>query len=181
MQQVRGGSAPAFESIVDLYWEQTARYVQHMVGDPDRASDIAQEAFARLWQRRNEWTATGSVRVWLLRTARNVIVSEARKRAVRMKWATQARGESQKRPSTPLQETEQAELRTAIQRALERLPPRRREVFTLFHIQDLSYREISEIMDIRPQTVANYLQAAIADLRVLLAPFFPALKDSPEA
>jgi RNA polymerase sigma-70 factor, ECF subfamily len=175
MRQVRSGDTSAFEAVVERYWASTALYAQHMVGDADRASDIAQEAFARLWQRRTEWEPTGSVRVWLLRTARNLIASEARRQSVRLRWAAVARWENPARPSTPLQDMERAELRAAIQRAVEALPARRREVFTLFHIQGLSYREIAEIMDIRPQTVANYLQAAIADLRRLLSTYFPAL------
>ncbi|HWV57975.1 MAG TPA: sigma-70 region 4 domain-containing protein, partial [Longimicrobiales bacterium] len=68
------------------------------------------------------------------------------------------------------------ELRVAILAAAERLSPRRREAFTLVHIHGLSNREVAEIMDVRPQTVANYLQAAIADLRVALKPFFPSFQ-----
>jgi RNA polymerase sigma-70 factor, ECF subfamily len=174
MVQVRAGSARAFEAVVEAHWSPTAWYAQHLVGDSDQASDVAQEAFTRLWQLRGEWEPTGSVRVWLLRTARNLIVSEARRRAVRARWAGRAHW-NQKQPSTPLQEMERTELREAIQLAVQSLPPRRREVFTLFHVQDLSYREIAEIMDIRPQSVANYLQAAIADLRRQLGPIIPAL------
>lgn len=175
MVQVRAGSARAFEAVVEAHWSRTAWYAQHLVGDSDQASDVVQEAFTRLWQLRGEWEPTGSVRVWLLRTARNLIVSEARRRSVRARWAARTLGETQKQPSTPLQEMERTELREAIQLAVHSLPPRRREVFTLFHVQDLSYREIAEIMDIRPQSVANYLQAAVADLRRQLGPILPAL------
>jgi RNA polymerase sigma-70 factor, ECF subfamily len=175
MLQVSSGSVTAFETVVERHWASTVRYARHMVGDPDRASDIAQEAFTRLWQRRADWRPTGSVRIWLLRTARNLIASEARAEAVRARWAARAPWEPQTRPPSPLQETERTELREAINRALDSLSPRRREVFTLFHVQDLSYREIAEVMEIRPQTVANYLQAAIADMRESLAPYFPGL------
>jgi RNA polymerase sigma-70 factor, ECF subfamily len=181
MREVRAGSISAFEAVVERYWHPTAWYAQHLVGDSDRAADIAQEAFARLWQRRHEWEPTGSVRVWLLRTARNLVASEGRKQSVHLRWAEKAPWQDLKRPSTPLQEVERAELRAAIQLALQSLSPRRREVFTLFHIQDLSHREVAEIMGIRPQTVANYLQAAIADMRRLLAPFFPGLSRSDES
>jgi RNA polymerase sigma-70 factor, ECF subfamily len=181
MHQVRAGDAKAFEAVVARYWASTALYAQHMVGDVDRASDIAQEAFARLWQRRAAWEPRGSVRIWLLRTSRNLIASEARRQAVRLRWAANVGRESPARPATPLQDAERAELRAAIQQAIDALPARRREVFTLFHVHDLSYREIAEIMEIRPQTVANYLQAAIADLRRLLSPYFPALSSGDAA
>jgi RNA polymerase sigma factor (sigma-70 family) len=173
MARVRDGDTVAFEQIVDTFWRRTLAYVRHLCGDSDRAYDVTQEAFSRLWEKRADWTSSGSVRVWLLRTARNLVISDERKLKVRTQKALDVAREYPRVP-TPLDNAEAAELRVAIHRALHQLSPRRKEVFTLFHLQGLSYREISGIMGVRPQTVANYLQAALADLRVLLSPHFPA-------
>jgi RNA polymerase sigma factor (sigma-70 family) len=75
---------------------------------------------------------------------------------------------------TPLATVVEDELSRAIRHAIDQLAPRRREVFTLFHLQDLSYKEIADLMGIRPQSVANHLQAALADLRVSLRDHLPA-------
>jgi RNA polymerase sigma-70 factor, ECF subfamily len=174
MARVRVGDVGAFEQVVERYWRRTFLYAQHLVHDRDRAYDITQEAFSRLWLKRESWKP-GSVGAWLLRTARNQVITEQRKWQVRLRWSVSARREEVKRPRTPLEEVEGEELRLAMTRAIEDLSPRRREVFVLFHLQNLSYREIAEVLDIRPQTVANYLQAAVAQLRVSLAAFFPAL------
>jgi RNA polymerase sigma-70 factor, ECF subfamily len=178
MHEVRVGSTSAFEVVVGRYWSRTASYAQQLVGDPDAAADVAQEVFARLWSRRRDWTPGGSVRVWLLRATRNLVISEARKRNVRSRWLQTEAHDHVQRPRTPLQETERSELRVAIRLAVNELSPRRREAFALFHLQNLSYREIGEIMNVRPQTVANYLQAAIADLRQSLGAHFPGLADN---
>jgi RNA polymerase sigma factor (sigma-70 family) len=79
----------------------------------------------------------------------------------------------QRAARTPLEDVEALELRAAIQRAVWKLSARRREAFVLFHLQGLSYREISGIMGVRPQTVANYLQAAVGELRILLSDYMP--------
>jgi RNA polymerase sigma-70 factor, ECF subfamily len=175
MDHVREGDERAFAEVVDRFWGRTFTYARRLCGDRDRAYDIAQEAFTRLWQRRAEWRPTGSVAVWLLRTARNLVVNDQRKWNVRARWARHASRDDMPSPRTPLQEVEGEELRVAMERAVAALSPRRREAFTLFHLQDLSYREIAEIMEVQPQSVANHLQAALADLRVALGPFFPAL------
>jgi RNA polymerase sigma-70 factor, ECF subfamily len=175
MARVRDGDRDAFEAVVDRYWSHILVYARSMTRDGDAAMDITQEAFLRLWQRREQWVQTGSVRIWLLRTVRNLTISEQRKWKVRNLWATRASAEGVTLPRTPLQDAETRELRQAINEAVEKLSPRRREAFTLFHLQGLSYREIAEIMEVREQTVANYLQAALADLRESLASFFPAL------
>lgn len=174
MQRVGQGDVRAFERLVDRFWEPTVIYARHLTGDPEQAFDVAQEAFTRLWERRTRWVVSGSVRVWLLRTSRNLIISDQRKWKVRKLWATRGGETGARRPSTPLEDTETRELRAAIDRNVRALSPRRREAFTLFHLQGLSYQEVAEIMEVRPQTVANYLQAALADLRVSLAGFFPA-------
>lgn len=172
MEAVQGGDREAFEQLVEALWEGTLRFAIHMTGDPDHAYDITQVAFTRLWQTRERLADAGSVKVWLLRTARNQIVSDQRKKKVKTRWVATEAEEAQVRPRTPLEETERHELQTAIQQAVSELSPRRRESFTLCHLQGLSYREAAEIMEIRPQSVANYLQAAIANLRVALAPFY---------
>lgn len=172
MCRIRDGDVAAFEELVDSYWSRTLIYARHLCGDSDRAYDVTQETFSRLWATRQSWTPTGSVRVWLFRTARNLVLGDQRKLKIRMKLAFLV--EQEYRPvRTPLEETENLELRSAIGRAIRRLPERRREAFTLFHVQGLSYREISGIMGVRPQTVMNYVQAGIADLRISLAQHFP--------
>jgi RNA polymerase sigma-70 factor (ECF subfamily) len=172
MCRIRDGDVAAFEELVEKYWSRTLIYARHLCGDSDRAYDVTQETFSRLWAARESWTPTGSVRVWLLRTARNLVLGDQRKLKIRMRLAFLV--EQEYRPvRTPLEETENLELRSAITRAIRKLPERRREAFTLFHVQGLSYREISGIMGVRPQTVMNYVQAGIADLRVLLAQHFP--------
>jgi RNA polymerase sigma-70 factor, ECF subfamily len=171
MARARWSDEDAFGKLVDLHWERTLRYAWHMTADRDRAYDIAQEVFARLWASRRDWEPTGSLPGWLLRTARNLVLSERRKRDVRARWRLLARGEAESSPRTPLQNAENGELRGAIAQAVEALSPRRREVFVLFHVQHLSYREIGEILDLSTRTIANHLRAAVGDLRTALRPF----------
>jgi RNA polymerase sigma factor (sigma-70 family) len=175
--RIQRGEVAAFEQLMERYWTRVCLYVEHFDADTEFAADVSQEVFTRLWKVRQEWNPAGSVGAWLMRTARNLTISEQRRRKVRTRWVLFSRGGESRRPVTPLQATEQAELRSALERAIRELSPRRREAITLYHLQGLSYREIGEIMGIRPQTAANYLQAAFADLRVMLAGFFPALSE----
>ena len=66
---------------------------------------------------------------------------------------------------TPLQTLEEKELRAGLEAALRLLPERRKEVFMLARFQRLTYDEIAALMGISPQTVANQMSAALADLR----------------
>ena len=175
MVRVGRGDESAFAELVGRRWRGVLVYARQLAHDVDVAEDLAQEAFAALWKNRRHFRG-GSVLVWLLRTVRHEFVSRQRRERTHAKWAALQVIRERPGPQTPLQDLENGELRVAILAAAERLSPRRREAFTLVHIHGLSNREVAEIMDVRPQTVANYLQAAIADLRVALKPFFPSFQ-----
>ena len=72
---------------------------------------------------------------------------------------------------TPAEETIAADLRRAAAQAVSDLPPKRQEVFRLAREEGLSYAEIASVMDVSPQTVANQMSLALADLRRALSPF----------
>jgi RNA polymerase sigma-70 factor (ECF subfamily) len=61
------------------------------------------------------------------------------------------------------------QLRAALERAIAELAPRRREVFLLRVVHDLSYKEIADVMGTSTQTVANQLSTALRELRSRLA------------
>lgn len=177
MEMVRNGDAAAFGSVMERHWNRTFLHARYLLRDHDQAVDATQEVFVRLWQARERLEATGSLGAWLARAVRNLVANTRRSRRVHLRWASWLGGQEAKRPRTPLQEVETEEISAAIRTALDRLPPRRREVFVLFYLRGLSYREISEVMEIRPQSVANYLQAALTDLRASLKAHFPGLAD----
>lgn len=173
MALASSGDVGAFDALVGRRWKGTFLYAYHLLGDLDQASDVAQEAFVRLWERRSFWDESRPVGAWLIRTTRNLVISDRRKWKVRMQWSMGIGTQETRRPRTPLQETEASEVRVALDEAIQTLAPRRREVFVLFHQQNFSYREIAETMGIRQQSVANHLQLATADLRKAMSRFFP--------
>jgi RNA polymerase sigma factor (sigma-70 family) len=173
MARIRAGDETAFQELLAAYFSPIVAYIARLRGDRDSAKDVAEEAFVRLWQRRHEWRDEGSVRAFLYRTARNLAIDEARKERVRSRWLRLAALEGQTVRPTQDRDLERKELEIAVDEAILALPPRRREAFTLFYFHSFSYRQIAEIMELRPQAVANYISAAYADLRVRLAPLLP--------
>lgn len=175
----RAGDAAAFDEILAEYWGAIVRYAERMLADPDLAHDIAQETFIRLWLKRHEWTRPGALAAIIYRTAHNLVIDETRRRGARTHGAVVhcAREDESRRPPTPAAELEQAELRAALDRAINVLSARRREVFILYHFHNRSYRQIAEILGVKPQVVANYMSAALTELRRTLQPLLSELLD----
>jgi len=167
---VRGDEA-ALAVILRVYWTSIVTYAAVYVGSEDAAQDIAQEAFARLWRHRKQWIADQPVRPFLYRVAHNLAHNEQRHRQVRTHWETAARvGPPVTSPSVA-QLYDADVLHDEIQRAIQALPERRRQVFILARFDGLSHREIAEMMGISVQTVANQMSTALTELRTALAPF----------
>lgn len=119
----------------------------------------------RLWHGRHR-LKTLAIGAYLYRVAHNVALDELRKQRVRSRWLASARYSLDAEIAFgPVEEYEQVELKIALDRALQALPIRRREVFVLAYLHNRSYREIAETLGISVATVKNHIAAALADLR----------------
>jgi RNA polymerase sigma-70 factor (ECF subfamily) len=160
---VAADDASALDALIARHWSPLTVFIARMTGSVEAAEDAVQEAFCRLWERRRFWKGEGSVSGLLFRLARNVAISEHRHldAEARAAWAA---GESLPRHAEPAEPPNDA-LRASLERAIAALPPRRREVFLLRVVLDLSYKEIAAVMGTSPQTVANQLSSALRELR----------------
>jgi RNA polymerase sigma-70 factor (ECF subfamily) len=173
------GDTEALSVLLERHWASLARYATDLLGSRDDAEDVAVETFERLWERRGAWLVDGSVLPLLLRIARNMCLDMLRRRSARVR----ATDYLPKPPSplTPIDATERAEIRELVTYAVDCLPRRRREVLLLTRMHGLSRREVAEVMDLAPQTVANHLQLAMDDVRRVLAPYLHDPLEGPTA
>jgi len=167
VERLRRDDETALDRLLEDRWRALVAYVLGRVGDVELAKDIAQEAFVRLWERRNTLDPGRSVVAYLYQVARRRAIDELRRQAVHARWAARERGmvSGATAGDLPLHRLTERELLRAVKRAIAALPGRRREAFTLVHVQDLSYQQAAEVMGSAPQTVANQVAAALAQLR----------------
>jgi RNA polymerase sigma-70 factor (ECF subfamily) len=171
VHRLRVGDDGAMDELLHRHWRETLAFARRMVREPDVADDVAQAVFVRLWEYRDRWTPRASVRVLLLRLARNLALNEIRAWRRRLRVAATLLRGSGRDPPTPLQDALAGDLSAAVDHAIAALSPRRREVFVLSRHHDLSYQDIAKVTGSSPQTVANNMSAALRELRRRLAPF----------
>jgi len=166
-ERIRRGDEAALDRLLESHWSPLVAYVAGRVRDVELAKDIAQEAFVRLWERRHAIDPSRSVVAYLYQVARRRAIDELRRQDVHARWAERERwvASGATAQDAPLTRLAEAEALAAVARAIAVLPARRREAFTLVHVQDLSYRQAADVMGTAPQTVANQVTAALAQLR----------------
>jgi RNA polymerase sigma-70 factor (ECF subfamily) len=130
------------EKLYQTTYTAVVRFLYRKVWDADRAEDLAQEVFMRLFQHRPE-----KPRAWVFAVAANLARDEARaaiRRRKHLTLMTNDPGQAPSRMSLPAdEEVEHDEQMTAVQGALDALTPRDREVLLLWD-GGLSYPEIAQ-------------------------------------
>jgi RNA polymerase sigma-70 factor (ECF subfamily) len=181
LERIRRGEPEALALLMEESWGPLVRYLMPMLGARDLAEDAAQEAFIRLWARRERWQS-GSARALVFRIGRNIAVDMLRSRGA-LRRSTDMQRETVTSTAAPQEsEEEDRELGRRFRTALESLPPARREVFELVRFRGLSYAETAETLALAKQTVANHMSLAMRDLSSLLAEVLPERgeKESPK-
>jgi RNA polymerase sigma-70 factor, ECF subfamily len=167
------GDKVAFGRLVDLTKRPVYGLCVRLLQDAEEARDAAQESFARAYAALATFDVSQPFAPWVLRIARNHCIDLVRRRLPATRRleldATDGDGERTELadPAGPRAEAEleRAELARTLDRAVARLPDRYREVVHLFHVEQLSYKEIASTMEIPIGTVMTWLHRARAQLR----------------
>jgi len=167
---VKAGEEKALGRLMGLYWHDLIAFARTVLEDRDRAEDVVQDAFVRLWAGRREWRRGDTLRPLLYRMVRNGALNERRRQRNALRWRRTHPGSERDPAPTPHERMEEDELSDLVRRAIEDLPSRRREIFVLVRYHQLSYREAGEVLGLSPRTVANQVSQASKDLRKALAP-----------
>ena len=172
MQRVREGDDDAFGEIVDRYKDSLVNYLTLLVRSRDRAEEIAQEAFVRLYRSAANYRERERLGPYLFRIATNLTVSEVRRER---RWSLLLpRLHASTSSSTPSPDANlfTDEIQRHVAAALDRLPLKYRAPLVLFEIEEWSYDEIAKALDIRVGTVKSRISRARELMRRSLAPWW---------
>jgi len=156
--------------VVRQYEGPLTIYIARMLGDDDRARDVVQDAFLRLWQADRE-TVDGHVAKWLYTVCRNRAVDVCRKEH-RMTTLDARKMDAEAAPGPPPRQAkpvEHAEDHGGVLALVSSLPERQQEVVRLKFQGGLSYREMADVMNTTVTNVGVLLHTAIKSIRTRTA------------
>ena len=161
------GCRMSFRELVIRYQNPINRLIFRLVKDEEAAKDLTQEVFIKTWKGLPTFNKESTFKTWVTRiainTARSWFKSKAYKKAMRTEeYKNQASGKSISSVRLQLYEN------LLLEKAIEKLKTKHREVICLFYFEKMSYREISNLLDIPNGTVSSRLTAAHKNLRKTL-------------
>ncbi|WP_075620441.1 RNA polymerase sigma factor [Paenisporosarcina indica] len=164
IQEVRSGNKQAYAHIINKYKNQLYGTIVRMTKNPQDAQDLVQEAFIKVYRQLDKYDEKGSFSSWLYRVAMNHCMDEFRKKKYQMQQS-----EIGENNIINTNHPEVIFLKKEKQRQLERLiatlPNDERLIILLRYVNELSYDEISDLVEVPLSTVRNKLHRAKKKLR----------------
>lgn len=176
VKKVKKGDKQAYSQLVDLYKQKVYQICFRMVGSTHEAEDLAQEAFIKAYINIDSYDTDKKFSSWLYRIATNLTIDRLRKKKPDFYLDAEITGtdgltmytQLASNGKLPDDRVVELEMQETVQTAILRLPAKYRSAVSLKYFDDLSLKEISEILDIPVATVKTRIYRGREALRKYL-------------
>lgn len=177
IQRIKEGEEYAFEIAFLKYYTPLCRYIWKYVRTEDLAREIVQEVFTTVWETRENLDPAGHLRGLLFEAARNKALDYIKHQKIVDRYLAEAKRQREKNIYKNIypSETDYSAFRKAAEEAINNLPPKARRIYKLNRQEGLTYREISEYLDISVKTVESHMRRVLQILRDRLGKYIPIL------
>lgn len=154
-----------FEAVFLEHYGRVVSVLLRLVGDRNRAEELANDTFWKLYRTAGLTSSNGQLGGWLYRTATNLGIDALRTTNRRRKYEdAAARGQEGKSASNPLEDMARAEQRRRVRATLAALKPAQAQILIL-RASGFSYNELADILELSPGGIGTTLNRAQAEFR----------------
>ena len=172
LERLRQGDTAAFDAIFKTWYGPLVGTAERMLRDRAVAEELVQDVMLELWRRRESLAADGSAQAYLFQATRNRVLNHLRHLKIEQRSEPEVQSEVASTPHADAEAVHE-ELDVAVQRAVQALPDRCREVFELSRVHGLKCAEIAKTLGISVKTVEAQMGKALRTLRERLAHWLP--------
>jgi RNA polymerase sigma-70 factor (ECF subfamily) len=178
--QFLAGEKRAFNELVERYQTRLLNFVYRTTGDRERAEDLVQETFIRVYRHLHRFDQTKKFSTWVYTIASNLAKNELRNRSrnplvlfqsIKKSWDSDDRPlEWEDNTYRPDDLFRKRHLRSMVENAVSELPDHHRTVFILREMEGKTYEEIADITKCNLGTVKSRLNRARNSFAQIIAP-----------
>ena len=176
-----GGEERAFSELVERYQTRLLNFIYRTIGDRDRAEDLVQEVFIRVYRHLHRFDRSKKFSTWVYTIASNLAKNELRNRSRNplVLFQTMRGGNDEEERPLQFEDTtsrpddlfRKRHLRELVEDTVAKLPEHHRQVFVLRELEGKSYEEIAEITSCNLGTVKSRLNRARTAFAAIIEPF----------
>ncbi|MDB4923996.1 RNA polymerase sigma factor [Mucilaginibacter sp.] len=160
VESLKNGDKYAFEQLYHNYKVRIYRNLLKMVKSDEIAEELLQDLFVKIWISREKLNPEKSFRSYLFKIAENLVYDFFRKAALNKKLETYLISVSVPTTSPIEQHIYYKEGNYVLAKAIEQLPPKRKQVYILCKIEGRSYEEVSRLLGVSVSTVNEHIVKA---------------------
>ncbi|GAB7087878.1 RNA polymerase sigma-70 factor [Marinifilum fragile] len=152
---------PIFEELFKEHYRSLYYHAYSILNDTEQARDLVNDSFEEIWNRRNKLDISYSLKSFLYNTVRNKCINYLRKQEVEKKYINRKKHDIH-------EEEEYKDYDSAlleIMKAVEQLPNQSRNVFKKCFIENLSYKEAAEELNVSVNTIKTHVTNSLKRLR----------------
>lgn len=180
IEELKLGNQAAFRHLVESYQSMVVNTAMGMLHNMADAEDVAQEVFIQVYNSIYDFRLESSLKTWIYRItitrSLNAVRSKGRKsfftRLEDLFFTKREVGIGESSLPNPQQRLEEMDHGEAIQSAMNSLPDNQKVAFTLSKYEDLSYKEIAEVMQVSKSSVESLLYRAKVNLQKKLLDYY---------
>lgn len=164
------GDEQAFQTLFRKYYSGLCRFAHQFLNDKEQAEEAVQDMFVKIWEKRESLNIETSVKHYFFRSVRNHCLNQIQHEKIKKQYATRMLDSAQQEIATE-QFFLEVGLIQRIEKSIDSLPPKRKEIFRLSREQGMKYKEIAETLNISIKTVEAQMGLALKHLREELKDF----------
>jgi RNA polymerase sigma factor (sigma-70 family) len=166
VREAQSGERDALISLLREIEPHVYRTAYYMLNNEQDALDVSQEALIRIYTKINSYEEKAQFKTWVQRIVTNICIDKFRK--VKPTVSVDEHEMTFSAETNVEEEVISTYIAQDIKEAIEKLPEHHRTVVVLRYVEDFSYNEIAESLDLPINTVKSYLFRARKQLQVLL-------------
>ena len=183
IKKLQARDTQAFELLIEEHQSRIFNLIFRMIGNHEEAEDLLQEVFITVFKKIDTFRGESSLSTWIYRIATNHCINRKKYLTRRKHYAKSAYGELTEKEQSesgsgitenlprPDEMAEGKQMELLIQKAISTLDDEYRVVLVLRDVQNLSYDEIEQILEVPAGTVKSRLHRARMALKEKLIPY----------
>lgn len=164
IHRIKQGSRSAFEHLVRHHQDMVYSVAYGVLDDRDRAKDVAQEVFSRVWRSIARFDGKSKLSTWIYRITYNKCLDEVRSRSRFRAFAERFKSRSDENYSGQIHGFE----KELVHKALQKLREQDRALLAFYYLEELDMAELEEVTGIAANTLKTRLHRARTRLREIL-------------
>lgn len=179
LKRIRKSDRKAFEFIFRKYFDDLHKYANFYVSNSQRAEDIVQDVFLKIWEIRAHLSVKSSLKAYLFRSVHNKCIQYLRHKEVEQAHESKQAGLEEARAmnrlffETGLTKLFEQDIESLVEKGILVLPEKTREIYLLSRNSFLKYSEIASRFNMTEKSVEYHISRALDILRKYLKEYLP--------